>query len=295
MNSLVLGTAQLGLPYGIANKTGQPDQTAATAIVRKAWEGGIHEFDTAKGYGISEQVLGKALSKLSLSKEARVISKLDPALDHLNSAAMSKALDGSLTDIGVPSLFGLMLHREKELSLCDKGLSKILSDFISSGRVKHIGVAVYLPDKAIQALNTEGIDMVQLPTNILDRRFEKAGVFQLADEKKKMIYIRSVFLQGLILMDIEEIPKKMAFAMPVLEKLESISVDSGLTRQEIALGYIKTQMPNSKVIFGADTPEHVKENLACWEKALPSSLVSEIKKQFDNVNEQILNPVKWPN
>ncbi len=294
MNALVLGTAQLGMHYGVANKTGQPDQTVATAIVKEAWENNIREFDTAQGYGISEQVLGKALSELGISKEARVISKLDPALDHLNSAVMSNALDKSLDRLGVPYLFGMMLHREEMLSLWDKGLAKILHDFVSSGRFKYIGVAVYSPDSAIQALNTEGIDMVQIPTNILDRKFEKAGVFQLADEKKKNIYIRSVFLQGLILMDIREIPERMVFAKPVLKKLESISVDSGLTRQEIALGYVKTQMPNSKVVFGADIPEHVRENLACWKKALPSSLVSEIKKQFDNVDEKILNPVLWP-
>jgi len=53
---LVLGTAQLGLPYGIANQTGQPDQVVATAIIREAWNQGIREFDTAQGYGDSEQV-----------------------------------------------------------------------------------------------------------------------------------------------------------------------------------------------------------------------------------------------
>jgi aryl-alcohol dehydrogenase-like predicted oxidoreductase len=187
-----------------------------------------------------------------------------------------------------------MLHREEMLSLWDKGLAKILHNFIASGRVKHIGVSVYSPDKAIQALNTEGIDMVQIPTNIMDRRFEKAGVFQLADKKKKKIYIRSVFLQGLILMDSREIPEGMAFAMPVLEKLESLSLDSGLTRHELALGYLKTTVPDAKVIFGADIPEHVKENCAYWEKTIPSSLISEVKKQFNNVDEKILNPALWP-
>jgi len=108
--------------------------------------------------------------------------------------------------------------------------------------------------------------MVQIPTNILDRRFEKVGVFRIADEKEKKIYIRSVFLQGLILMDLKEIPEKMAFAKPVLEKLESLSIDLGLTRKEMALGYVKSEMPNASVIFGVDTPEHVRENLICWGK-----------------------------
>lgn len=158
-----------------------------------------------------------------------------------------------------------------------------------------MGVSVYSPDKALQALDADGIDMVQLPSNILDRRFEESGVFELADRKGKKIYIRSVFLQGLILMNAAEIPEKMAYARPVLEKLESLSAKTGLTRQELALGYIRAEMPNAGIVFGADSPEQVRENKACWERTPPSSLISRIKKDFDDVDERILNPSLWPN
>ncbi|MDO8282159.1 MAG: aldo/keto reductase [Thermodesulfovibrionia bacterium] len=295
MNPLVLGTAQFGSVYGIANKTGQPGQAAATAIVHEAWKNGIREFDTAQGYGTSEEVLGMALNELGLTKEARVISKFHPDLDHLNPSAMSKAVDGSLMRLGVPHLFGIMLHREEMLSLLDKGLSDILHDIVSSGKVQHAGVSVYSPEKAVQALNTAGIDMVQLPSNILDRRFEKAGVFELADRMGKKIYIRSVFLQGLILMDPAEMPDKMAYARTVIHKLRSLSADAGLSRQELALGYIRTEMPDAGIVFGADTPEQVRGSLACREITLPASLVSAIKKTFDDVDEKILNPSLWPN
>jgi aryl-alcohol dehydrogenase-like predicted oxidoreductase len=300
MNSscpLVLGTAQFGSNYGIANadKTGLPDQITVNAIVQEAWENGIQEFDTAQGYGKSEEALGEALSELGVSAEAIIISKFDPALDHLDRSALSNALSESLSRLGIPSLYGMMLHREELLSLWDNGLSKILHDFALSGRVKYIGISVYSPDKAIQALNTEGIDMVQLPTNILDRRFETAGVFQIADEKRKQIYIRSIFLQGLILMDTDEIPEEMSFVRPVLERLKHLSQDLSLTRQEIALGYIKSAIPNSRVVFGADNSEQVKKNLLCWNKKPSQYMVSQVKKLFDCVDESVLNPTLWPN
>ena len=293
---LVLGTAQLGFNYGIANagKTERPTQSTANAIVQEAWENGIQEFDTAQGYGKSEQALGEALSKLGVSAEALVISKFDPALDHLDRNVLSNAVGESLSRLGVPSLYGMMLHKEEMLSAWDNGLSKIFHTFVVSGKIKHIGISVYSPEKAILALNTDGIDMVQLPTNILDRRFETAGVFQLAEEKKKKIYIRSVFLQGLILMDIGEIPEKMSFVKPVIEKLESISNELKLSRKKLALDYIKSEMPNAKVVFGADTPLHVKENVACWEGELLPSSVDRVKKIFDCVDEKILNPTLWP-
>lgn len=290
---LVLGTAQLGLPYGIANRTGQPDQTGAKAIIREAWENGISEFDTAQGYGESEKVLGRALSELEITQEARIITKIDPRLDHRNASVLSAALETSFKDLGVSNIYGLLLHREEMLPLWEKGLGEILHDFCISSKVCHIGVSLYSPQMAIKALNTDGIDIIQVPSNILDRRFEKAGVFEIAKAKKKEVYIRSVFLQGLLLMDTGEIPDKVAFAIPVIEKLENLSKEFGLTRHEIAFGYIKSEMPNAHVVFGAETKEQVTENLMAWQKYFPAILGEKIRMNFSNVSEQILNPHLW--
>jgi aryl-alcohol dehydrogenase-like predicted oxidoreductase len=187
-----------------------------------------------------------------------------------------------------------MLHREELLPLWNKGLSEILRDLVLSGRVQQAGISVYSADKAIESLNTQGIDMIQLPTNILDRRFENAGVFQLAEEKEKQIYIRSVFLQGLLLMRTEEIPANMAFVKPLLTKLEFLASELDLTRKEIALGYLKSAMPNAHLIFGAETQNQVRENVICWQKKTPESLINQARALFPNVSEQILNPSLWP-
>lgn len=292
-SNLVLGTAQLGLPYGIANKTGQPDPSSAVEIISEAWEQGIREFDTAQGYGVSEQILGKALSELKITSEARIVSKFDPTIDHLDTALMSESLCESLKRLKVPMLYGIMLHREDMLLLWAQGLAEILQSFVASGKVKKIGVSVYSPEKAVEALNTDGIDMVQLPANILDRRFENAGVFRLAEKKEKQIYIRSVFLQGLLLMERNEIPAKMAFAAPALEKIKTLSYDLGLTRQELALGFLKSGFPDAHVIFGAETKLQVKENVLIWNKKMPEQLCNKVRTFFADVSENILNPTLW--
>jgi aryl-alcohol dehydrogenase-like predicted oxidoreductase len=290
---LVLGTAQLGLPYGIANRTGQPNQSVATDIIREAWENGIQEFDTAQGYGESEQVLGNSLLQLKLAGKVRVITKPHPQLDHLNPDVLENAIAASLKNIGVPQIYGIMLHREEMLPLWHKGLAETLSKLSAKGMFQKVGVSVYAPAKAIEAINTEGIDMVQIPTNILDRRFEKTDIFEIAKAKKKEVYIRSIFLQGLLLMDTGLIPDRMSFAKPVIEKLESLSKDFGLTRHEIALGYIKSEMPAARIVFGAEIKEQVTENLAAWQKDFPTGLNEKIRVSFSSVSERILNPSLW--
>ena len=293
-STLVLGTAQLGSWYGIANKTGQPDQKMATAIIGEAWQSGIREFDTAQGYGESETVLGNALAELGVSREAQIISKFHPNLDHLDQGVLSGSIDKSLKKLGVPCLSGILLHREEMLSIWDKGLGRILSNIASSRRVKHIGVSVYSPDKALEALNTDGIDIIQVPANILDRRFEEKGVFQLAVQKRKKIYIRSVFLQGLILMDPKDVPEKMQFALPVIAQIKALAAQIRLDRHELALGYLKEKFPQTHVIFGAESSEQVRRNISGWRRNIEMDLVALIEQEFDNIKESTMRPDLWP-
>lgn len=291
--SLVLGTAQLGMSYGIANINGQPDSDLAKTIVKTAWENHIRVYDTAQGYGESEIALGNAIKSLGLSSEVRIVTKLDPNINHLDKAALEQAVKGSLTRLDVPILYGLMLHREEFLELWESGLGDTLRGFVSKGLTENIGVSVYSPAKALLALNINGISILQLPSNIFDRRFEHAGVFECAKRKRKQIYVRSVFLQGLALMSVEELPKHMQFAAPVLEKLDELCSDSGLTRQGLALGYAKYAYPDSKILFGVETPEQLEENIAYWNKELPFYVIDHVQQVFNNVEERILNPAFW--
>ena len=178
ISRLVLGTAQLGMGYGIANRSGKPDLKTAESIVKTAWESGIHEFDTAQAYGESERVLGLIFKELGIAEMAKVITKLNLDVDHLDGKFLNQSIESSMNNLGVESLFGLMLHREEMLDLWEKDLERYFMDIVDSGRVKHLGVSVYSPEKAILALNTKGISIVQLPTNVIDTRFEKAGVFK---------------------------------------------------------------------------------------------------------------------
>jgi aryl-alcohol dehydrogenase-like predicted oxidoreductase len=292
-NRLVLGTVQLGMPYGIANKTGRPDQETATAIVHEAWNNGIREFDTAQGYGNSEKVLGKAFHELGIADDAKVVTKFDPSLDHSNELDLARSLENSLSLLGIPLFHGLMLHHQELLSCWNQGLRKIFQSFVSAGKTKFVGISVYSPDKAIQAINTPDIDFVQLPTNILDRRFEDSGVFNLAKKKGKRIYIRSIFLQGLLLLPVEKVSDKMAYVKPVIEKLDRLCAEFGMTRHEIALGYLKIEIPESQIIFGAEIPDQVGDNVKNWLKICPPRFISVVKDTFRNVGEEVLNPVLW--
>ena len=290
---LILGTAQLGMPYGIANKTGRPDEKTALKIIEAAWNAGVKSFDTAQGYGEGESVLGRAFSDLNISNDAHVISKFSHQIDHLDANVMKEELEKSLEKLKIPFFEGMMMHSEDLLEKWSQGLGDILQGFVASGKIMKIGFSVYSPKKALEALGTDGIDFIQIPGNVLDRRFEKAGVFESAKMKNKQIHIRSIFLQGLLLMNLEQIPEKMKYAVPVIEKFINLSNRFGMTRKEIAMGYIKKAFPDSHVLFGVDCVDHVQDNIAAWSKPYPDELADQVKSLFDDIPENIINCNMW--
>lgn len=293
MSNLVLGTAQLGMHYGIANKSGKPDADAAREIICTAWDGGIREFDTAQAYGESERILGEVIRSLKMGDDIKIITKLNPGIDYMNRTEVERAVAESICRLGVSRLYGLMLHREACLDLLDKGLMKNLQGIIASGMTLRIGISVYSPEKALVGLKTEGIDFVQLPSNILDRRFEKAGVFGLAEKLHKDIYVRSVFLQGLIFLKSNELPNHLHFAESVIRKLEVFLAKNDYLIKPLSLGYVKQAFPKAKVLIGIETPEQVEENIQIWSGDQPEDVVTRVRCAFPDVDERILNPSLW--
>jgi len=291
---LVLGTAQLGMKYGIANKTGKPDLATARDIVSAAWEGGIRYFDTAQAYGESECVLGEVLSDLGIGNEAHIITKPSPDIDHRNKKKLEDALSQSLENLKCDHVYGLTLHRENLLDLFEKGLADTLETFLGKGLVENIGVSLYTPIMAKTALEISIISMIQVPANICDHRFYEADIFNLAKKKSATMFIRSVFLQGLLLMDIRKIPKVMQFATPVIDKVEQLSLEFNLTRQELALSYVRQKYPLAFVIVGAETKQQLVSNLAAWKSDKLSSLTTRIDDIFAEIDERIINPTLWP-
>jgi len=295
MNRLVLGTAQLGLPYGIANRSGQPDMRTATRLVQAAWSGGIRIFDTAQTYGTSEEVLGAALRELGITREARIVSKLLPFLTAGDVQHIVNMVDVSLDRLGVAALHGLMLHREEQLPLLDGPLGTSLQNLVTAGIVRNLGVSVYSPEAAIRALRHPLVSLLQAPASLFDRRFEASGVFALAGELGKEVHIRSALLQGVLCMEREALPASLAPLAPTLTAFHSICAEHTLPHAALALAWALRRYPESFVLFGAETPKQVRQNLDMLGKAdkvlptLAASLETTMPPQVDT----LLNPSLW--
>ena len=290
---LALGTAQLGMAYGVANATGKPDAPTAHAMVRLALEAGVRHFDTAGSYGDSEAVLGQALAVLDPDGRARVTSKLPPLADHAGRHDVLWAARRSVQRLGRP-LDALLLHDEALLDAWDHGLGEALGQAVADGLVKQLGVSVYSPARAMQALTLGALRHIQVPSNVLDRRFEQAGFFQAAQARGVAVTVRSVFLQGLLLIPSPAVPDRLAHARPFVRHFQEIANAFGLSLPRAALGFAKSAWPGTRLLVGAETLAQLEQLLALAGEGLEQEAFEAFSQEFDDVPATVVNPSLWP-
>ena len=124
---ITLGTAQLGLGYGIANRAGRPGDATATALLDRAWGLGIRSFDTARAYGDAEQRLGDWLG--GSHHEAMVVSKLPK----LAGKPVGGIFDESETSLGKNRLTIYMAHDVDDL--VNPRVAEVMRALKEAGRI----------------------------------------------------------------------------------------------------------------------------------------------------------------
>lgn len=292
-SKIMLGTANFGLDYGIANRAGKVLHEEARSMVEYGLGRGMNSFDTAPGYGDSEKVLGEIFNELGVSGEDVFVSdKIPPVPEVFSNREAQDFIRGSvlssLEKLGLDFIDVCLFHREKDAAFLD-GLLKLRDE----GLVKEAGVSFYYPGPALDLIEKGFAGALQVPASALDKRFLSAGVFERAERSSVSVFVRSVYLQGLMLMQ-EETPESLAGVRPVLRALRALAVKAGMGMGELALRYALSIPGASCIITGADGMKQLGENLDIAEKGpLEPGFFGEALKLVPELPEEILLPTLW--
>ena len=293
ISRVMLGTAQLGLEYGIANTGGKPDRNKAAGIIKAAWEEGVRYFDTAQAYGNSEQVLGEILGELGLREQAAIISKISLATpSDFSLDTIESRLCQSLEYAG-GSLWALLLHSPDLLTWWDTGLGALLKKYRDSGRIRHLGVSLSSLQPARQCMEHPDLEIIQLPCNAWDRRPLKEQILSMATRHNKLCCIRSLYLQGLLVLSPEAVRERLAAAYPVSMRWNRFLREHGLEPAETAIRFgAGLDFP---LVVGADSAEQIRETAHWLRKgALPESLRLQMEQALGTIEDTVLEPWRWP-
>jgi aryl-alcohol dehydrogenase-like predicted oxidoreductase len=286
---LALGTAQFGLPYGVANTQGQVSFEQAEAMLKVAQSSGIDTLDTAIGYGEAETILGS----IGVS-DFRLISKV-PAVKglvgHVDDWVM-RQVEASLFRLRVPRLGGLMLHSPDDLlGPHGSALAHGLLRARDAGLADLIGFSVYSPEQLDAVIDRLPLDIIQFPLNVFDRRLVETGWLDRLVSDGVEVHARSVFLQGLLLMPADRIPSKFAPFRALIDGWHSwLAGDAagGRSGVQACLAHVASYAGISRLVVGADSLLQLQDIIEAASTApqrAPESLAS--------TATPLINPSQW--
>jgi len=278
---LAIGTAQFGLNYGINNEKGELSQEGINSILDYATEKSIDTLDTAYLYGNSEEKIGKYKNR----EKFKIISKF-PYIKDIN-----KYINESLNRLKIKQLHAYLSHSFSDIK---ENIAYIesLYELKEKGLTKKVGFSIYYPEELEFLLdNKVKFDIIQIPYNIMDRRFEK--YFPLSIEKGFEIHVRSVFLQGLFFKDIENLPSFFSKVKDKIIELQNLGKQFEINLNEILLTFVLSNKFVSRVIIGVDSLAQLRRNVEFdFNKCINVLHKIDVDYFLEN-DENILLPFKW--
>ena len=253
---IVMGASSWGANYGLfnANPTGPQE---LKQMLELASANGLRQIDTAPGYGKSESLIG-----LSGVGDLKVYSKFAGQISETSKLGSLTAIQKSLETLRIQKLTGIMFHSSRPLFESTEDALALMRDVKSRGWATQWGVSVYDVDELEKLLNLCEPDFVQLPSSLVDRRFVDSGAVSHLNSAGILVHTRSVFLQGLLLRDAEQVPDRFKKFQAWAQVFEEFAKDLGVSKYHLSLLYNLTNPDVCKVLVGLHSLRHVEALLA---------------------------------
>ena len=283
--NLCLGTVQFGTEYGIQH-AGQPSPDEAINIIDVAIRSGVTALDTASSYGTAEELIGNYLNKHSDSRNrVKIISKLPS-----EPSCVRSCLNISLKRLKADYIDYYLLHNTTHIY--DNKIVDALFELKSEGLIKSIGASVYTPDEARIGIEL-GFDVLQIPYSIFDQRMSEFGILDYAQENGVELHSRSIFTQGLMLMDEAAIPLHLEKARPIVNKLELFCNNHNISRLQLAVAFVSRHKSISYIVFGVDNAQQLTEIINASKCSVSEKILEEATHIFLGIDENIIMPNLW--
>jgi aryl-alcohol dehydrogenase-like predicted oxidoreductase len=284
MNRIVLGGAQLGLPYGILNGGETLSREEVARILDTAVDHGIDSIDTAIAYGQSESIIGE-----TSQNRFNIISKLPPLPVDISNVSewVHSQVQGSLSRLKCTSLDALLLHRPQDLTGAQGAeLYAAIKSLMAEKMIDRFGVSIYSPDDLEGIIGTFDIHVVQAPLNVFDRRI--LGVTDQLSALNIEVHVRSVFLQGVLIASPQDRPQRFEPWSEHFALFDEWVRSSGVSAMACCMGFALQQSGIAKLVIGTTSAESLDEIM----NSIPNSVL-EVPTHLQSSVEQLIDPRIW--
>ncbi len=271
---LVLGTAQFGMDYGITNRSGKVSLESVEKILDFAYSNNIKKIDTAISYGESEKNLG------TIGVDRFNIASKIPHLKDYKYGNIEKYISSSLERLNVSSLDIVYLHDQRDIFNLE--VLQELESLKAAGQVSKVGASIYANE--VPASTLKWFDIVQCQGNAFDLNY-----FNLINGEYE-IFLRSIFLQGLLLIDVEELPTFLCKEKDIFEEWDRYCKKYEKSKLEMSLYNVQDKMLDGYII-GASSVNEFEQIIFARDSVSQIQGVPLFK--YESVNEYLIDPRKW--
>lgn len=285
MNKIVIGTANFDKIYGI-QKRKLPKKIINSKILKILLRSKIKFLDTAFDYD-NKLFKGSNLKRFKIINKVKLPKKkIDFYIKNFENIVISK-----LKTLGIDHFDYLLIHKSNDL----KGkngqifLNKILN-LKRNKYIKKVGVSIYEPKELLMIYKNFIPDLVQAPLNIFDQRIINSNFYDLIKKNDTKLQIRSIFLQGILLKDINEL-KKMKVNKKLITKIstfEQLCKKNNISRLEACVSFVKNIKDIKFITIGFNSDIELKQILKSFKSKKKIYL-----KQSNIVEKKLIDPRKW--
>jgi aryl-alcohol dehydrogenase-like predicted oxidoreductase len=284
IEKICLGTAQFGSSYGLTNKNKELSIKQIGDILSFAKKSGICFLDTAPTYGNAEHKLGN----LEL-RNWNIITKVGASKALPVNHSFSESIKNSFSSLKIDRLYGILLH--DPMWLYDPQINNLLchlSELKSKGLIQKIGVSVYDSEEVDFILANFDVDLIQIPYSIIDGRMVVNGTLDKLKKRNIEVHARSIYLQGLLLMDIKDQIQQFGKWESIWKAFKLFCLDNKISPLEACLRHVLQNRQIDRVILGIDNYSQLEETIV----AANGGFVN-FSKDIISLDENLLNPTNW--
>ncbi|OGY36698.1 MAG: hypothetical protein A3E36_03940 [Candidatus Andersenbacteria bacterium RIFCSPHIGHO2_12_FULL_45_11b] len=297
VSKIGLGTVEIGFAYGLDN-TGLPSEQEAITLLKSAIELGVTYIDTARGYGLAEERIGKS----GIGKNPDIIIgtkfgqfiKNDPELCGADlEKRIREDIDLSRKNLNQETLQLAQFHNELEDYIDFSEIIDIAQKLKDEQKVIHVGIAVRGEAVALAAIATGFFETIQLAYNIVDQRMAEL-VLKKAHEKNIGIINRSVLLKGALTDARAKLPESLAQLKTNANKADEIAKNMGIDLPALAIRFVLSNTAVSTALIGTVTANRLENALeALAAGPLPEEVLIHLQ-ELAIADSQQIDPAKWP-
>ena len=283
--SIIIGTAQLGGNYGISNYNSNYEMSSRIKFLDFSYKNGFHSYDTAYAYNNSHKIIGEWIHKTNYSP--KIYSKI-PKLNNANMEKIKSIFNLSLQQLKLQNMEGLLLHYPNDW--LNNNIRTFIKDLLKNNLINSFGLSIYSENDLHEDNN---INIIQAPGNIFNQEIFTSNKINNFYLNKGEIHIRSIFIQGLLLMKQSDIPKKLDELKKPLYYLHNYAKEMNIDIASLAILCVKKLMPKAKIIIGLDNIDQIKDLTKIEDKVIKNSDIDEIISFGQKYKNKLWDPRNW--